>query len=245
MAKKRRTSNVQRQRPARGPESAHRPWSGSALPDWRLLLIGGVIVVGVLILALVLLFGGGPAANLGVQQADDGRTHVADGTDCRNDPAQCGTNPYSSVPAVSGPHWGRRRPGASTHRRLRSPSPSTTSSTGIVIWYDPEALTVESIDELTTYVQNQNATGLSGRYKFILSPWGGSEPLLPGRGDGLAMDPRARHGRHRRDRRVRAGPLRRVARAERRSRAIRLTPIDPAERLRHHPGGRLAQRQSK
>ncbi len=83
---------------------------------------------------------------------------------------------------------------------------------GIVIWYDPEALTAESIDALTAYVQNQNASGVSGRYKFILSPWGGSEPLAgPGRGDGLAMDPRARDGRHRRDRRVRAGELPRHA----------------------------------
>ena len=55
MAKKRRTSNVQRQRAS--AEALNRridQGSGSALPDWRLLLIGGVIVVGVLILALVL-----------------------------------------------------------------------------------------------------------------------------------------------------------------------------------------------
>ena len=185
-----------------------------------------MIVVGVLILALVLVFGGGPAANVGVQQADDGRTHVADGTDCRNDPGQCGTNPYSSVPAVSGPHWGTPAAwGVYSTPLAESQAIHNLEHGGIVIWYDPEALTVESIDALTTYVQNQNATGLSGRYKFILSPWGGSEPLpSPGRGDGLALDPRARDGGHRRDRRVRAGPLRRVARAERRSRAARLTP---------------------
>ena len=54
MAKKRRTSNVQRQRAS--AEALSRridQGSGSALPDWRLLLIGGVIVVGVLILVLV------------------------------------------------------------------------------------------------------------------------------------------------------------------------------------------------
>jgi len=179
MAKKRRTSNAQRQRAS--AEALNRrldQGSGSALPDWRLLLIGGVIVVGVLILALVLVFGGGPAANLGVQQADDGRTHVADGTDCRNDPAQCGTNPYSSVPAVSGPHWGTPAAwGVYSSPLAESQSIHNLEHGGIVIWYDPEALTVESIDALTTYVQNQNATGLSGRYKFILSPWGGSEPL--------------------------------------------------------------------
>jgi hypothetical protein len=179
MAKKRRTSNVQRQRAS--AEALNRridQGSGSALPDWRLLLIGGVIVVGVLILALVLIFGGGPAENVGVQQADDGRTHVADGTDCRNDPAQCGTDPYSSIPAVSGPHWGTPAAwGVYSSPLAESQSIHNLEHGGIVIWYDPEALTVEQIDELTTYVQNQNATGLSGRYKFILSPWGGSEPL--------------------------------------------------------------------
>jgi hypothetical protein len=179
MAKKRRTSNVQRQRAS--AEALNRridEGSGSTLPDWRLLLIGGVIVVGVLILALVLIFGGGPAENVGVQQADDGRTHVADGTDCRNDPAQCGTDPYSSVPAVSGPHWGTPAAwGVYSSPLAESQSIHNLEHGGIVIWYDPEALTVEQIDELTTYVQNQNATGLSGRYKFILSPWGGSEPL--------------------------------------------------------------------
>ena len=179
MAKRKRTSNVQRQRAS--TEALNRridQGSASALPDWRLLLIGGVIVVGVLILALVLIFGGGPAANAGVQQADDGRTHVADGTDCRNDAAQCGTNPYSSVPAVSGPHWGTPAAwGVYSSPLAESQAIHNLEHGGIVIWYDPEALTVESIDALTTYVQNQNATGLSGRYKFILSPWGGSEPL--------------------------------------------------------------------
>ena len=179
MAKRKRTSNVQRQRAS--TEALNRridQGSASALPDWRLLLIGGVIVVGVLILALVLIFGGGPAANVGVQQADDGRTHVADGTDCRNDPGQCGTNPYSSVPAVSGPHWGTPAAwGVYSSPLAESQAIHNLEHGGIVIWYDPEALTVESIDALTTYVQNQNATGLSARYKFILSPWGGSEPL--------------------------------------------------------------------
>jgi Protein of unknown function (DUF3105) len=186
MAKRRRTSNVQRQRAS--TEALNRridQGSASALPDWRLLLIGGVIVVGVLILALVLIFGGGPAENVGVQQADDGGRHVAPGTDCR-DPAQqneqtgCGTNPYSSLPATSGPHWDPS--GIANWGVYTTPQPETQlvhnlEHGGIVIWYDPEALDAESIDALTSYVQNQNGSGLSGRYKFILSPWGGREPL--------------------------------------------------------------------
>ena len=184
MAKKRRTSNVQRQRAS--AEALNRRIdqdSGSALPDWRLLLIGGVIVVGVLILALVLIFGGGPTANVGVQQADDGNAHVAVGTDCRAAPQSdpnCGSNPYSSLPATSGPHWDPS--GIANWGVYTTPQPETQlihnlEHGGIVIWYDPEALTVESIDALTAYVQSQNASGVSGRYKFILSPWGGSDPL--------------------------------------------------------------------
>ena len=184
MAKKRRTSNAQRQRAS--AEALNRRIdqdSGPALPDWRLLLIGGVIVVGVLILALVLIFGGGQPANAGVQRADDGQSHVALGTDCRAAPQSdpnCGSNPYSSLPATSGPHWDPS--GIANWGVYTTPQPETQlihnlEHGGIVIWYDPEALTVESIDALTAYVQNQNSSGVSGRYKFILSPWGGSDPL--------------------------------------------------------------------
>ena len=161
MAKRRRTSSMQRQRAS--AEALNRridQGSGSALPDWRLLLIGGVIVVGVLILALVLIFGGGPAANVGVQQADDGRTHVADGTDCRNDPAQCGTEPVlvgaGGVRAALGTPaaWG-----VYSSPLAESQSIHNLEHGGIVIWYDPEALTVESIDALTTYVRTRTPPG--------------------------------------------------------------------------------------
>ena len=147
MAKKRRTSNVQRQRAS--AEALNRridQGSGSALPDWRLLLIGGVIVVGVLILALVLIFGGGQAANAGVQHPDDGNAHVAVGTDCRAAPQSdpnCGSNPYSSLPATSGPHWDPS--GIANWGVYTTPQPETQlihnlEHGGIVIWYDPEAL---------------------------------------------------------------------------------------------------------
>jgi uncharacterized protein DUF3105 len=187
MAKRRRTSGIQRRERASAEALNRRLDQGSAmaLPDWRLLLIGGVLVVGLLILVLVLLFGGGPAPNAGVQLADDGGTHVAVGVDCR-DPAQqsastnCGTDPYSSVPATSGPHWDTS--GIAQWGVYSTPQPETQlihnlEHGGIVIWYDPEALPVESVDVLATYVEQQNASGVSGRYKFILSPWGGSDPL--------------------------------------------------------------------
>jgi Protein of unknown function (DUF3105) len=187
MAKRRRTSGVQRRERASAEALNRRLDQGSAmaLPDWRLLLIGGVLVVGVLILVLVLLFGGGPPANAGVQQLNDGQQHVSPGVDCR-DPNQqnattnCGTDPYSSLPAASGPHWDPR--GIAQWGVYLTPQAETQlihnlEHGGIVVWYDPEGLTVEAIDGLEAYVEQQNATGISGRYKFILSPWGGTEPL--------------------------------------------------------------------
>ena len=48
---------------------------------------------------------------------------------------------------------------------------------GIVVWYDPARLDQDGIDALTQYVNGQTSSGLSGRFKFILTPWGGDEPL--------------------------------------------------------------------
>src|SRR5688500_5801278 len=108
---KRRTSGIQRRERASAEALGRRldaPRAGSGLPDWRLLLIGGVVVVGVLILALVVLFGSGPNPNAGTQCPDDGTSHTDTGTSCRTAPGPCGAsgNPYSSLPATSGPHWG-------------------------------------------------------------------------------------------------------------------------------------------
>jgi hypothetical protein len=186
MAKRRRTSGIQRRERASAEALNRRIEQGSgagALPDWRLLLIGGVLIVGVLILALVLVFGGTPSESIGVQQQNDGGTHVTPGADCRAAPQSdpnCGTDPYSSLPAASGPHWD---PSALANWGVySSPQPETQlihnlEHGGIVIWYDPEALDAESIDALASYVDTQTATGISGRYKFILSPWGGDETL--------------------------------------------------------------------
>ena len=56
--------------------------------------------------ALVLVLGSGPSPAVGVQQPDDGQTHVSQGVDCRAPGAtgECGADPYSSLPAASGPH---------------------------------------------------------------------------------------------------------------------------------------------
>jgi hypothetical protein len=183
---KRRTSGIQRRERASAEALGRRldaPTVGSSLPDWRLLLIGGVVVVGVLILALVILFGSAPNRNAGVQHPDDGGSHTAIGATCREAPASdpnCGTNPYSSVPATSGPHWDPS--GIANWGVYSTPQPETQlihnlEHGGIVIWYDPEALEADQIDALTSYVTTQVASGVSGRYKFILTPWAGGEPL--------------------------------------------------------------------
>jgi hypothetical protein len=182
---KRRTSGIQRRERASAEALSRRidQRQASTLPDWRLLLIGGVVVVGVLILALVLLLGGAPNPNAGVQHADDGGLHVAPGVDCRAAPqsdANCGDGRYSSLPATSGPHWDPS--GLANWGVYSTPQPETQlihnlEHGGIVIWYDPQALEAADIDALTGYVNAQVASGQSGRYKFILSPWGGDDPL--------------------------------------------------------------------
>jgi hypothetical protein len=141
------------------------------------------VVVGVLILALVILFGSGPSPNSGTQHPDDGTSHTAIGVTCREAPQSdpnCGTDPYSSVPATSGPHWDPS--GIANWGVYSTPQPETQlihnlEHGGIVIWYDPEALEADQIDALTSYVTTQVASGVSGRYKFILTPWAGGEPL--------------------------------------------------------------------
>jgi hypothetical protein len=181
--RRQRTAGIQRRERASAEAMTRRidDRPGATLPDWRLLLIGGVIVIGVIILGLVLLLGGEPGP--GTQLPDDGTAHVGQGVDCRTAPQtdpNCGTDPYSSVPAASGPHWGS--PAGFDWGVYTTPQPEAAlihnlEHGGIVIWYDPERLDADGIDALTRYVDAQVATGVSGRYKFILSPWGESEPL--------------------------------------------------------------------
>lgn len=184
---KRRTSGIQRRERASQEALTKRldERSGPVLPDWRLLAIGGVLLVGVLIVILVLIFGSGANPSAGDIQPNDGQTHVTQGVDCRhpanaNVQAECGADPYSSLPATSGPHW---PPDAIANWGVYStPQPETQvihnlEHGGIVIWYDPEQLDADGIDTLTQYVNSQVSSGISGRFKFILSPWGGQDAL--------------------------------------------------------------------
>ncbi|CAN5230958.1 hypothetical protein BH23CHL9_BH23CHL9_05810 [soil metagenome] len=179
---KRRTSGIQRRERA-SEEALNRRIdapSGMALPDWRLLAIGGVLVVGVIILALVILFGSGPSETAGTQQANDGSEHVPPGTTCRSAAAPCGPDPYSSTPGTSGPHWdpsALANWGAYTTPQNESQVIHNLEHGGIVIWYDPERVDTDGVSELTSYVNRQVSAGISGRFKFILSPWAGEDEL--------------------------------------------------------------------
>ena len=170
---KRRTSGVQRRERATSDALNRRldEPQGIALPDWRLLAIGGVLVVGVVIIGLVLLLGGEPPQNVGTQQANDGSEHVRDGTTIPDS-----ERPWSSTPGTSGVHWDS----PANWGVYSTPQPEeqlihNLEHGGIVIWYEPDALEAAQVAELATYVDRQTSSGISGRYKFILSPWEGPD----------------------------------------------------------------------
>ena len=181
---KRRTSGIQRRERASGEALNRRldagDGGGTGLPDWRLLAIGGVLLVGVAIIALVIFLGGTEDPNQGLTQPNDGNAHVAPGTTCRSAEAPCGVDPYSSIPGTSGPHWdpsGIAGWGVYSTPQNESQLIHNLEHGGIVIWYDPDALNDAQVAELTSYVQGQVSSGISGRYKFILTPWGGNVDL--------------------------------------------------------------------
>ncbi|MCV0403771.1 MAG: DUF3105 domain-containing protein [Chloroflexi bacterium] len=179
---KRRTSGIQRRERASSDALNRRldADGGINLPDWRLLAIGGVLLVGVVIIVLVLLLGGAPNPNAGESLPNDGQEHVPVGTTCRSAAAPCGPDPYSTVPAASGPHWdpsGVANWGAYSTPQNETQLIHNLEHGGIVIWYDPDALTDAQVEELSSYVEGQVASGISGRFKFIVTPWGGTEDL--------------------------------------------------------------------
>jgi hypothetical protein len=179
---KRRTSGIQRRQRASTEALTRRVPSstGAGLPlDWRILLIGGVLLIGAIIVVVVLVVASGPNPYVGTRQASAGQTHVAPGVDCRdpaqqNDQTRCGTDPYSSLPATSGPHWdpsGIANWGAYTTALPETQVVHNLEHGGIVIWYQPDQVSEEDVARLTDLVEGQVAKGQGGRFKFILSPW--------------------------------------------------------------------------
>jgi uncharacterized protein DUF3105 len=164
---KRRTAGVQRRGRASDAAMQRRVnQRGGAMPiDWRLLIVGGVLVLGVIVLVIVLVFGGGSSARVGVQQVDDGGGHIQDGS---------AGGPYSSVPATSGQHW--TTPAnwgvyTTANPAVESQVIHNLEHGGIVIWYQSTA-TQGDIDALTQFTQQALN---SANHKVILSPWNGQD----------------------------------------------------------------------
>jgi len=168
---KRRTSGIQRRSRASDEAMGRRLGAGTSRSlDWRVLLIGGILVLGVAILAVVLLFGGGspdPGGGIGVRQADAGGTHIPDG--------QQGTG-YTSVPATSGQHWNTATsPGPWGVYPTAQPQERMVHNLehgGIVIWYQPAQIAPADLTALTEFVQQQITTE---RFKMALVPWSGAD----------------------------------------------------------------------
>jgi hypothetical protein len=171
MATKRRTAGVQRR--GRASDAAlNRRLSqrGGAVPiDWRLLLVGGVLVLGAIVLIIVVVFGGSgdPNAGVGTRMPDEGAGHV--------DQATIPT--YQSRPATSGPHWNLGNGVAPLNWGVY-PTPVAEPAAvhnlehgGIVIWYQPTA-TQADIDALTQFTQQALS---SSNPKVLLSPWAGED----------------------------------------------------------------------
>jgi hypothetical protein len=165
---KRRTSGIQRRSRASEEAMGRRLGAGpSAALDWRILAIGGILVLGLVVLILVLLFGGGGnSATVGTRQVDAGRTHIDEGTQGSG---------YTSIPATSGPHWSSANSpgpwGVYTTAQPQERMIHNLEHGGVVIWYQPAAISTADLATLTQFVQQQITTA---RFKVILTPWSGS-----------------------------------------------------------------------
>jgi hypothetical protein len=168
---KRRTSGIQRRSRASDEALSRRIGTrrGPAL-DWRLLAIGGILVLGAVVLVLILVFGGTTApddSGIGTRQADAGNPHIAEGTQ--------GTG-YTSVPATSGPHWSSADSpgpwGVYTSAQPQERMIHNLEHGGVVIWYQPGKLDAAGVKALTDFVNQQITTE---RFKVILVPWSGSD----------------------------------------------------------------------
>lgn len=140
---------------------------GGSPVDMRLLIVGGVLVLGAIVLGIVLLFGGGGETSVGTRMPDEGANHVP----------QTQVPTYRSVPATSGPHWSLGDGVAPLYWKVYTgpvPEPAAVHNLehgGIVIWYQSTA-TQEDIQKLTQFVQQQLGTS---QFKILLSPWDGKD----------------------------------------------------------------------
>jgi hypothetical protein len=162
---KRRTSGIQRRGRASEAAMTRRVDQRRGSPiDMRLLIVGGVLVLGAIVLIIVFLFGSG-GTRVGTRMADEGATHVD----------QSVVPDYRSRPATSGPHWNLGDGiaplfwGVYTSPVAEPAAVHNLEHGGIVIWYQDTA-TEEDVQTLTQFVNQQLQTS---NFKVILSPWAG------------------------------------------------------------------------
>jgi hypothetical protein len=166
---KRRTSGVQRRNRASEAAMSRRvsQRSGGLPIDIRILVIGGILVLGGIVLVIVLLFGDVGRTRVGTPMPDEGATHVPQTT----------VPTYQSVPATSGPHWNLGDGiaplywGVYTSPVAEPAAVHNLEHGGIVIWYQKTA-TPDDIDKLTQFAQQAENTP---NYKVLLSPWDGKD----------------------------------------------------------------------
>jgi hypothetical protein len=141
--------------------------AGGPAIDMRLVIIGGILVLGIVVLVIVLLFGGGEGSRVGTRMPDEGGTHVAEGT----------VPTYRSRPATSGGHWNSGDGVAPVFWGVYSTPVAEPAAVhnlehgGIVIWYQDTA-TQQDIQQLTQFTEQAQA---SSNFKVVLSPWGGED----------------------------------------------------------------------
>ncbi|HKO34337.1 MAG TPA: DUF3105 domain-containing protein [Candidatus Limnocylindria bacterium] len=166
---KRRTSGVQRRGRASDAAMQRRVnQRGGAMPiDWRLLIVGGVLVLGVIVLVIVLVFGGSSGPRVGTPMPDEGATHVDQST----------FPTYQSRPATSGPHWNLGDGvapvfwGVYTSPVAEPAVVHNLEHGGIVIWYQDTA-TADDIQKLTQFTEQAQS---GSNFKVVLSPWAGED----------------------------------------------------------------------
>lgn len=140
--------------------------AGPAL-DMRLVIIGGILVLGAIVLVIFLLFGQGEGNRVGTRMADEGAGHVPQTT----------VPTYRSVPATSGPHWNLGDGVAPVNWGVYTspvPEPAVVHNMehgGIVIWYQSTA-TEEDIQALTQFTRQAQS---GSNFKVVLSPWNGAD----------------------------------------------------------------------
>ena len=133
MAKRRRTQQIQRRGTRASEEALNRPLTASRGFDPRLLIIGGILVVGVIVLIVVMITISGPNPSCrDVCRRTRAVVTSPTGPTC-GPVTRAHTRP---LPGTSGPHWTTPNNwGVYTQPQAESQLIHNLEHGGIVIWY--------------------------------------------------------------------------------------------------------------